>query len=510
MKDIIFGQEAQERIARGVETIARAVGSTMGPGGQVVAIETQQAPTLTKDGVSVANQVDLVDPYEKLGADLVKQAARKTNDDAGDGTTTATVLAHALYVHGRKKVLAGQNPVSVKEEIERDVKQVILNLSSSAIPVDSPEKLEQVATISSNDPELGKIISGLITEVGKDGLITLEESPTFGIETELTQGMKLEGGYLRPEMVTDTSKMVAEMENCPILVIDRPLTATAELLPVLDDIINKGTKQVLLITDNLEGEALAFVTINQRLFKCVVVRCPGLGAARRREQMKDICALTGAVYVAEETGKELKDLKSDVLGKARKVIVSNSHFAIVGGEGKQEDVDVRIGSLKAEIEATQSDYDEQKLKERLANLTGKVGVIKIGGMNEVEVKEKKQRVEDAVNATRAAQEEGIVAGGGVALVRASQDTSIEEPLSTPLKTIAENAGKNGDIILEKTLDLRGNMGYNGRTGTFVDLVQAGVIDPLKVTRSALENASSVACLLLTTKAAIVNHREEKK
>lgn len=517
-KDILFSEDLQKKIHKGVNTIADCVAATMGPGGQVVLIEGQPYPTANKDGVTVAREVCLVDPFERLGADLIREAAKKTNDIAGDGTTTATVLARAIYNEGYKLISAGQNPVQVKRDIEEATKEVVKNLTAMAIPVDSPEKLEQVASISSNDPELGKIIAGLMSQVGPDGLITLEESPSFGIETEITQGMKLEGGYLRAEMANNPEKMTFEMQDCSILVIDKKITMVTELLPIMEDMSKKGKKDVLLICDSLEGEALAFTLLNlaHKTFRIVAMRCPGIGDHRRREQMKDICALTGATYIGEETGKELKDLKADVLGKARKVLVTKDHTSIIEGEGAKENVDIRIGTIKAELETTKSDYDEQKLKERLAALTGSCGVIKIGGINEVEVKEKKQRVEDAVGATRAAQEEGIVAGGGTAIIRASakaglQTDAVFRACCAPLKTIAENAGKNPEVVLEKVLSLPqdSNESYNAKTDTYEDLMKAGVVDPVLVTRTALENASSIATLLLTSKAALVTHEEKK-
>jgi len=520
-RDILFNREAQEKLKRGVNTIADAVAATMGPSGQCVAIENAAGyPTLTKDGVTVAREVSLVDRFERLGADMVREAAKKTNDIAGDGTTTATVLARAIFNEGYKLVAAGENPVTVRQNIEQATAEVVKNLAAMATPVDSLEKLEQVASISANDRELGKVIAGLMDEVGKDSLITLEESPSFGIETELTKGMKLEGGYVSPYMVTNPEKMIAEMADCPVFVCDRKITLAQEILPLMEDMAKKGQKDLLIVTDNVEGEALAVLVVNKQrgVFNGVAMRCPGIGDHRRREQMRDICALTGATFISEETGKDIKEIKSDVLGKARKIIVSQDHTTIIGGYGKQEDVDIRIGAIKSELESTKSDYDEQKLKERLGHLTGSVGVIKIGGTNEVEIKEKKQRVEDAVNATRAAQEEGIVVGGGIALLRAAtslNDRSVASAVlnacQSPIKTIAENAGKNGEVVLEACLKLPkdSNEGYNAATDTYEDLMAAGVIDPVKVTRTALENASSIACLLLTTKAALVTSEEKK-
>ncbi len=519
-REILFDQEVQEKIQRGVNLIADCVAATMGPSGQCVAIEnTHGFPSLTKDGVTVARHVDLKDKFEKLGADLVKEAANKTNEIAGDGTTTATVLARALYNEGHKLVVAGENPVTIKKQIEESVSAVLNNLTSMAVPVDSLEKLENVASIAANDKELGKIIAGLMYEVGKDGLITVEENPSFGIETELTKGMKLDGGFISSYMVTNAEKMVAEMSDCPVFVCDRKITLASEILPLLEAMAKQGKKELLIIADNVEGEALAVIVVNKQrgVFNCVAQRCPGVGDHRRREQMRDICAMTGATLISEDTGKDIKEVKLDVLGKARHVIVSKDYTTIVGGYGKQEDVDLRIGAIKSELASTKSDYDEQKLKERLGQLTGSVGVIKVGGTNEVEIKEKKQRVEDSINATRAAQEEGIIVGGGIALLRASAGLddrgvagAIVRACQSPLKTIAENAGKNGEVVLEKCLTLATqSQGYNAVTDTYEDLMAAGIIDPLKVTRTALENASSIATMLLTTRAALVMAEEKK-
>lgn len=511
MKEILFEREAQAKVHKGVNIIADCVAATMGPGGQVVAYQSHSGPVLSKDGVSVAKEVDLEDPFERLGADLIKEAAKKTNDIAGDGTTTATVLARAIFNEGYKRISAGENPIEVKKEIEKSTQEVVKNLTALAVPVDSPEKLEQVASISSNDKELGKIIAGLMNEVGPDGLITLEDSPSFGIETELTKGTKLEGGFISPYMVTDPEKMLAEMKDCPVYVCDKKLTLAQEILPLMEDMSSKGMKELLIVCDTIDGPALATLIVNQRGFKAVAMRCPGIGDHRRREQMKDICALTGATFVSDESGHDPKEVKSSVLGKARKVLVTQTHTTIIEGAGDQSQIDIRIGGIKAELESTKSDYDQQKLKERLANLTGSVGVIKIGGTNEPEIKERRQRIEDAVNATRAAQEEGIVVGGGTALIRASHLYCgiLSKSCEAPLRTIAQNVGKNGEVVLEKVLALTGNEGYNASTDTYEDLMLSGVIDPLKVTRTALENASSIACLLLTTKAVMVK-KEEKK
>lgn len=511
MKDILFGDDFQRKCAKGIETIYEAVSATMGPKGQVIIIERPgQAPIASKDGVTVAREVVLVDKQEQLGAHLVKEAAQKTNDIAGDGTTTATVLAYAIYREGRKLIMAGENPVTVKNQIEADTKLIVSELQKQAVPVTTREALEQVASISANDPVLGKVIAGLMDEVGKDGLITIEQSPTFGIETERTQGMKLEGGFLSPYMVTDPERLVFESQDCPVFVTDKKITLAAEVLPLFDKMVKKGLKDLVIIADNVEGEALATMVVNKQrgVFNSVAMRCPGIGDHRKREQMRDICALTGATFFSEETGKNLADATPDHLGKARKVTITKDHTILIGGYGKQDQVDIRVSAIKAELAETKSDYDQIKLKERLGHLTGSVGVIKIGGTNEVEIKEKKQRVEDAVNATKAAQEEGVVVGGGLALLRASNwllEGVVKKACEYPMRTIVENAGKNADVVLSQGFE--DNIGYNAAKDRYEDLMAAGIVDPLKVSRTALENASSIACLLLTAKAGLTVHEK---
>lgn len=520
VKQILFTGEAQEKIANGVNIIADCVAATMGPKGQVVLIENFSTdPSFTKDGVSVAKQVELSDKFEKIGADAVKEAASKTNEVAGDGTTTATVLARAIYREGHKLIAAGENPVIVKRGIDQATAEAVKELVSMAVPVDSLEKLEQVASISANDKELGRIIAGVIEQVGKDGLITVEENASFGIETELTNGMKLESGFISPYMVTDPSSMKAELNDCPVLVTDKRITMVTELLPVLDKLAKSGKKELLIIADNVEGEAFSFLVVNKQhgTFTAVVVRATGIGDHRKREQLRDICAATGALFVSDDTGKKLEDLKLEDLGKVRKAVVTKDFCTLIDGAGKKEDVETRIGAIKAELATTKSDYDQIKLKERLGRLTGSVGVIKIGGTNEVEIKEKKQRVEDALNATRAAQDEGIVVGGGVSLLRVSQalktdligSQCVRNALTYPLTTIAENGGKNGQVVLEKCLAESGDFGYDAGKDEYGNLMERGIIDPVKVTRTALENAASIAGLLLTSKAVIVIEPEKK-
>lgn len=509
-RQILFKEEAQAKIARGVDIMADAVGATMGVKGHTVMFESYDSkPIFSCDGVTVARNIELEDPFEKLGADAVKEASAKTNDVAGDGTTTAAVLARAIYKEGRRRITNGANPTDIKAQIEHETLEAIRSLTSMAVPADTTEMLERVATISSKDASLGKLISGLVAEVGKDGLVTIEVGPSLAVETEITRGMKLDTGFVQPWMVTNPAKMSTQLDECPVMVTDA--TIGAELANVMNELAKKGQKKLFIVADGFTNEALALMYTNgaQGKFVTVGIRASGIGDKRKVEGLLDICAATGATLISETTGRTVKDAKPELLGTARQITVNAESTLIVEGAGKQEEVDKRIAVIRKEHEETKSDYDKVKLKERLARLTGSAGIIKVGGINEAEIKERKDRVEDAVNAVRAAQAEGIIVGGGTSLLNASVGLDLlKEPLRAPLRTIAENAGKSSDVVLEKCLTMTVG-GYNAATDTYEDLMAVGVIDPLRVTRTALENAAAVAGLLLLTEVAIVTKRENK-
>jgi chaperonin GroEL len=508
IRTISFDAEAHAKIAEGVETIAKAVGKTMGPRGRAVAVATNdpfQPVMFTVDGVTVANHVELSDPLSRLGADAIKGASRKTNDIAGDGTTTAAVLAHAIYSFGRRLVNNGENPVKVKAEIERETKLAVEALKAMAIPVADEETLVRVATISSKDAELGKLVADVVSQAGEDGLVTVEAAPIFGVETEVTKGFKLDMGYIQPWMVTDPQKNVTVMEDAHILVTDG--NVDKDIAHLMNRLLEKGTKRLVVIADGFSPDALATMYTNgaNGKFVCVGIRAAGVGDHRKKEALRDLCAATGATLISEETGKTLKDTTPDLCGKARQVTVGKDSTIIVEGAGKQDDVDIRLNNIRAEMAAEKSEYNLMKFRERISRLTGIAGVIKVGGTNEAETKEKKQRVEDAVNAVKAAKAEGILPGGGTSLLNASSALSVLcEALQEPLRRIAENAGYNPDVVLADSLKLPSGKGLNVSTGEWGDLVSMGVIDPLKVTRTALENASSVATLLLVTDVLIVD------
>jgi len=492
-----------------VDKIADAVGATMGPKGHLVLIQSyDHNPKFTADGVTVAQNVELEDQFEKLGADAVRTASQKTNDLAGDGTTTAAVLARAIYQEGRKRINNGANPTDVKSQIEMETKQAIEALKAMAVSSDG--KLEQVATVSCKDAALGKLIAGLVSQVGPDGLITVEQSAAFDVTTEMTAGFKLDTGYCANFMVTNPEKMNTVMDEARILVTDS--VVGAELVPLMNRLLKEGIKRLVVIADGFTNEALAVMFENgaKGTFVTVGVRIAGIGDKRKSEALIDICAATGATLISETTGKTVKDSTPDLCGLARQVTISAADTLIVGGSGKQEEIDKRVAVIKAELEVNKSQYDCTKLKERLSRLTGTAGVIKVGGSNDAEIKERKDRVEDAVNAVRAAQAEGVVIGGGNSLAKVSLGLlTICEALCQPFKTIVANAGKQPEVMFYLSTQQEAGIGYNAATDAWEDLVAQGVIDPLKVTRVALENASSVACLLLTTDVLIVNAPEKK-
>ena len=519
-----FDEEARRGLEAGVDKLADAVKVTLGPKGRNVVIGKKfGAPTITNDGVSIAREIELEDPFENMGAQLVKEVATKTNDVAGDGTTTATVLAQALIKEGLRNVAAGANPAGLKRGIEKAVKAAVASIHEQSQTVSDKTQIAQVATISAADASIGEVIADAIDKVGKDGTVTVEESNTFGIELELTEGMAFDKGYLSPYFVTDQERQEAVLDDAFILFTSGKISAVHDLVPVLEKVMQSG-RALLIIAEDVEGEALATLVVNKirGTFTSVAVKAPGFGE-RRKAMLQDMAILTGGTVISEEIGLKLESATIDLLGRARRIVVTKDATTIVDGAGSAADVAGRVAQIKAEIENTDSDWDREKLQERLAKLAGGVAVVKVGAATEVELKEKKHRIEDALSATRAAVDEGIVAGGGTALVRsrAAVDALIAElsgdeatgarivanSLEAPLRHIAANAGFEGAVKVREVADASGSFGLNAITGEIVDLVAAGVIDPAKVTRSALQNAASIAALLLTTEAIVADKPE---
>lgn len=526
-KNIIFDNSARQKLKTGVDKLANAVKVTLGPKGRNVILDKKfGAPTITKDGVSVAKEIELKDPIENMGAQLVREVASKTADDAGDGTTTATVLTQAIFTQGLKNVAAGANPMDLKRGIDKAVSVVVENLKSQSKAISSSNEIAQVATISANnDQEIGKMIANAMDKVGKDGVITVEEAKGTETEVKTVEGMQFDRGYLSPYFVTNTEKMEAELENPYILIYDKKISAMKELLPILESVVQTG-KPLLIISEDVDGEALATLVVNKirGALKIAAVKAPGFGD-RRKAMLEDIAILTGGTVISEERGFKLENTTLEFLGTAEKVNIDKDNTTIVNGAGKKEDIQGRISQIKSQIENTTSDYDKEKLQERLAKLSGGVAILYIGAATEVEMKEKKDRVDDALHATRAAVQEGVVAGGGVALIRAvdslgeiateneDQATGInivKLALEAPLRTIVQNAGNEGSVIIQKIREEKGDFGYNARADKFENLFAAGVIDPTKVTRLALENAASIAGLLLTTECVVADDPEDEK
>ncbi|MEP6260045.1 MAG: chaperonin GroEL [Gillisia sp.] len=525
-KDIKFNLEARDGIKRGVDALANAVKVTLGPKGRNVIISKSfGAPTVTKDGVTVAKEIELEDPLENMGAQMVKEVASKTNDLAGDGTTTATVLAQAIVKEGLKNVAAGANPMDLKRGIDKAVHAITANLADQTKEVgNSSEKIKQVASISANnDDVIGELIAEAFQKVGKDGVITVEEAKGTETHVDVVEGMQFDRGYLSPYFVTNSEKMTADLEDPYILLYDKKISSMKDLLPVLEPVAQSG-KPLLIIAEDVDGEALATLVVNKLRgsLKIAAVKAPGFGD-RRKAMLEDIATLTGGTVISEERGFSLENATLDMLGTAEKVAIDKDNTTVVNGSGDQKDIKERVNQIKAQIESTTSDYDKEKLQERLAKLAGGVAVLYVGAASEVEMKEKKDRVDDALNATRAAIEEGIVAGGGVALVRAKaalenlkgenadEETGIQivnKAIEAPLRTIVENAGGEGSVVINKVLEGKDNFGYDAKTNTFVDMMTAGIIDPKKVTRIALENAASVAGMILTTECALIDIKEE--
>ena len=524
-KLIAFDEEARRGLEAGMNKLADAVRVTLGPKGRNVVLAKQWgAPTITNDGVSIAKDIELEDPYERIGAELVKEVAKKTDDVAGDGTTTATVLAWTMVREGLRNVAAGANPMSLKKGIEAAVAAAIVSIKELAKEVDSKEQIAQVASISAADTEIGRMISEAIDKVGKDGVITVEESQTFGMEMDLVEGMRFDKGYISPYFVTDADRMEASLDDAYILLVSGKITNVRDMLPVLEKVMQSG-KPLVIIAEDIEGEALATLVVNKirGTFKSAAVKAPGFGD-RRKAMLQDIALLTGGQVISEEVGLKLENATLDLLGRAKKVVITKDETTIIEGAGTEDDIKGRINQIKTEIDNTDSDYDREKLQERLAKLSGGVAVLKVGAATEVELKEKKHRIEDAVSTTKAAIEEGVVPGGGVALLRAQAAVivaaekltgdeatgarMVARSLEGPLKQIAENAGLEGGVVVEKVKNLKGNEGLNAATGEYEDLVKLGVIDAAKVTRSALQNAASIAALFLTTECVIADKPEE--
>ena len=524
-KMIAFNEEARRGLERGMNALADAVKVTLGPRGRNVVLEKKWgAPTITNDGVSIAKEIELDDPWEKIGAELVKEVAKKTDDVAGDGTTTATVLAQALVREGLKNVAAGSNPMVLKKGIEKAVDAICAELLKMAKPVETKEQIAATASISAADSTIGEMIAEAMDKVGKEGVITVEESNTFGLELELTEGMRFDKGYISPYFTTDTDRMEAVLEDPYILIANSKIANIKDLVPVLEKVMQSG-KPLLILAEDVEGEALATLVVNKirGTFKSVAVKAPGFGD-RRKAMLQDIAILTGATVISEEVGLKLDAATIDLLGRARKVVVAKEETTIVEGLGDEDQIKGRVAQIRSEIEKSDSDYDREKLQERLAKLAGGVAVIKAGAATEVELKERKHRIEDAVRNAKAAVEEGIVAGGGVALLQAATAAFkslklegeeavgariVELAIEAPLKQISINAGLEGGVVVEKVRHLEAGFGLNAATGEYVDMIKAGIIDPAKVTRSALQNAASIAALFITTEAVIADKPEPK-
>jgi chaperonin GroEL len=528
-KMIAFDEEARRSLERGMNVLADAVKVTLGPKGRNVVLEKKWgAPTITNDGVSIAKEIELEDPYERIGAELVKEVAKKTDDVAGDGTTTATVLAQALVKEGLRNVAAGANPMALKKGIEKAVDIVSEQLLDMAKDVETKEQIASTAAISAGgDTEVGELIAEAMDKVGKEGVITVEESNTFGLELELTEGMRFDKGYISPYFVTDTERMEAELEDPYILIVNSKISSVKDLLPILEKVMQSG-KPLAIVAEDVEGEALATLVVNKirGTFRSVAVKAPGFGD-RRKAMLQDIAILTGGQVISEEVGLKLETTDLALLGRARKVVVTKDETTIVEGGGDADQIQGRVNQIRAEIDNSDSDYDREKLQERLAKLAGGVAVIKVGAATEVELKERKHRIEDAVRNAKAAVEEGIVPGGGVALIQAmaaaapkidalgltdEQATGaaiVKQAVTAPLKQIAENAGLEGGVVAEKVRELPAGQGLDAATGEYVDMIKVGIIDPAKVTRSALQNAASIAALFLTTEAVVADKPEKE-
>lgn len=531
-KQIIFNEEARKALKEGVDKLANAVKVTLGPKGRNVVIDKGfGGPIITKDGVTVAKEIELEDKFENIGAEMVKEVASKTNDVAGDGTTTATVLAQAMITEGLKLVSSGISPIEIRYGIEKKVEEIVKKLKEMSKKISSKEEIAQVASISANDEEIGNIIAEAMESVGNDGVITVEEGQSFGVEKEVVEGMQFDNGYVSPYMITDANSMKAEFVDSSILITDKKISSLQEILPLLEKLAQAGKKDLVIIAEDIEGEALATFVVNKLrgTFNVLGIKAPGFGD-RRKAMLEDIAILTGGKLISEEVGLKLENTAIEDLGQARKVVSSKDNTVIVDGKGNENDIKSRVEQIKKEIESSDSDFDKEKIKERLAKLSGGVAIIKVGAATEIEMKEKRDRIEDALNATRAAVEEGVVPGGGIALAAVAisyekegsknvvdaataGNKIVNMAILEPIKQIAANAGKDGSLVLYNIINEHKNgntnIGYNAATDKFEDLIKAGVVDPTKVVRSALENAASAAAMFLTTEAVITDKPEEK-
>ncbi len=525
-KQIKYQEEARKKLKNGVDSLANAVRVTLGPKGRNVVLDKGfGAPTITNDGVTIAKEIELEDKIENLGAEIIKEVASKTNDAAGDGTTTATLLAQAIITEGLKNVTAGANPLGIKKGIEKATEKVIETLKKISRPVAGKEEITQVATIAAEDAEVGNLIAELMTEVGKEGVITVEESKTFGLQKEIVKGLQFDRGYISPYMITDTERMEAIFEDAYILITDKKISALTDILPVLEKIAQTGKKELVIIADEVEGDALATLVVNKLrgVFNALAVKAPGFGD-RRKEILEDIATVTGGQVISEEKGLKLDKIEMDMLGKARKIVATKENTTIVEGGGKKEDIENRVKQIRKELEATTSEFDKEKLQERLAKLAGGVAVIKVGAATEVEQKARQHKTEDALSATKAAVEEGIVPGGGVALLRCLKSLEglpvegeertgvniLRRALEEPIRQIAQNAGVDGAVVTEAVKKKEGANGFNAQTMKYEDLMVSGIVDPTKVVRSALENAVSAAAMFLTTECVVAEKPTEKK
>ena len=525
-KQIIFDEKARQALKRGVDALANAVKITLGPKGRNVVLDKGYgAPTITNDGVTIAKEIELEDKIENLGAELIKEVATKTNDVVGDGTTTATLLAQAIISEGFKNVTAGANPMGIKRGIEKATVAIVAGLKKMSKQISGHEEIRQVATIAAQDPEIGKLLADIIDEVGKDGVITVEDSQTFGLDKEIVEGLQFDRGYISPYMITNADRMEAVFENPHVLITDKKISSIQEILPLLEKVAKSGKKELVIIAEDVDGEALATLVVNKirGAFNALAVKAPGFGD-RRKEMLEDIAVVTGGKVITEDVGLKLENATLEMLGTARRIIAGKENTTIVGGKGKKPDIEKRVKQVKIELEKSTSEFDREKLRERMAKLSGGVAILKVGAATEVEQKEKKLRIEDAIQATKAAMEEGIVAGGGVALLRTMADVrtlilaaekkenmDLDEKvgleimytvLSAPLKQIAYNAGAEGTVVVEDVKKKKGAWGYNAQTGVYEDLIQAGIVDPTKVVRSTIQNAASVAAMLLTTEVVV--------
>lgn len=533
-KQIYFHSKAHEKLQRGVDTLANAVKITLGPKGRNVVLDKGfGSPTITNDGVTIAKEIELEDKVENMGAEIIKEVATKTNDVAGDGTTTATLLAQSIFNEGLKNVIAGSNPIALKRGIEEAAAKVVDQIKKLAIPISQKSEIAQVATISAKDPLIGAKIAEVIHQVGKDGVVTVEESQTFGIDHEIVEGMNFDRGFISHYMVTNADRMEASYKDSKIFITDKKISSIQEILPLLEKIAQSGKKEVIIIAEDVDGDALTTLVVNKLrgTFNTLAIKAPGYGD-RRKEMLADIATVTGGQVVSDELGIKMENVELNMLGSARKVVSTKDNTIIVGGKGKKADIQKRIEQIKKQIEQSSSDFDKEKLQERLAKLSGGVAVIRVGAATEVEQKEKQHRIEDAISATKAAIEEGIVPGGGVALLRASSVLEkmlverekkvgvdrdewlgvgiVARAIEKPLWQIAENAGASGAVVVEQVKKMRGSHGYNAATGEFgIDLIEAGIVDPAKVTRSALQNAASAASMLLTTEVVVAEKPEKK-